>query len=368
MQILRGLAAVLVVLHHFNQMLPWPNVGLVLFGYDGDSGVDIFFLISGFVMVRSTEKPEHARPGAFVVRRFFRVVPLAEICTLLYFLLLWGKPTLNVLLRSLCFIPLLPSDPPKFGWSLVPQMWTLSYEIVFYALFGLALIFCHRRRVAVVIGLIFSSIFLFQFLLGGPFSWRPDGVHLPTAHDGILPVEVMGVLGNPILLEFVAGILLAWGYGKWEALLRQPECRLPLRLTAIVLLGAFLAIYFSPYEAGHGLLNKHGYGSVCLVTAALLLELSLAQQPANQPTGPLLRICLWLGAISYPLYLVHLGIVGSIVGLLPTAAVRALSTGLLGFVVFIAVSIGLAALLHTVVERPFLNWGKRLIGDRVPSA
>ncbi|MDB6093179.1 MAG: hypothetical protein JWM32_741 [Verrucomicrobia bacterium] len=358
-QILRGVAALLVVLHHFNQMLPWKHAGLVMFGYEGDTGVDIFFIISGFVMVYSTENPEHAKPLTFGLRRFFRVVPLAQICTLLYFILLQGTPTGNVLLRSLFFVPLAPVDPPKFGWSLVPQMWTLSYELAFYLLFGLALIFTRRFRVVVATGLILFSIVFFQALLGGPFSWQPQGVHLPATHAGILPVEVMGVLGNPLLLEFVAGMLLAWNYRRAENSFRHGARRVQARVAAGILGAAFAAIYFSAFEDGHGLLNKHGYGALCLVTAALLLEASADRPSASQLAGKRMRFFMWLGAISYPLYLVHLGIVNSIVHYFPPAVVAVVGSGVVGFLVYVALSVALAALLHVVVELPFIRLGKR---------
>src|SRR5580698_2415072 len=151
-QVLRGLAAVLVMLYHYAHYLsvtiPGRDIGNVLFA-GGYAGVDVFFYISGFIIVYSTEQREHANPVDFSIRRFVRVVPLAQIATLVYFAILFSRPSSLLLWQSLFFIPRGFIDPPKFGFPVVPQEWTLAYELLFYGLFAVALTFAHRRRVLV---------------------------------------------------------------------------------------------------------------------------------------------------------------------------------------------------------------------------
>jgi exopolysaccharide production protein ExoZ len=362
-QILRGIAALLVVLYHYSDYLkpviPGANTGYVLFG-GGYAGVDIFFIISGFIIVVSTERVEHANPLDFSIRRFFRVVPLAQFATIAYALILPVPPESKLLWRSLLFWPRADVDPPKFGFPVVHQEWTLSYELIFYAIFAVALIFTHRHRVITAALVITACVVGFQWMIGGPISPYPNGVYLPAKYDGILSPEALGELGNPMLLEFVFGMLLAVAYlraGNW---LRSERNRAARWSIGLGLVGVFLGSYFSRNDPGNGLLNR-GFGAACLVTGALLMEDSCARLSAGDLGRKILSCFLWLGTISYALYLVHLGITERLLRLLIHLVLASNVDGIWGFLALIAASVLLASAVHLFVERYLIRAGKLLI-------
>src|SRR5258708_22608842 len=148
-QILRGLAATLVVLHHsFEESLAiYPHITpnwLIAFGA---CGVDIFFVISGFIIYSVTYGREsQSREPAFVflLKRLIRIFPLYWIC-LFGTLALWRS---GLFYRNLhvdpntftCSLFLLPSDK-----LIIDVPWTLVYEMLFYYLFTITLYFRNAR-------------------------------------------------------------------------------------------------------------------------------------------------------------------------------------------------------------------------------
>jgi exopolysaccharide production protein ExoZ len=193
LQALRALAAWLVVLDHTLLAISGnaPESAITHLGWTlGDAGVYMFFVISGFIMVVISWK-EFARPKAemiFFRRRFTRIAPLYWIATMgaLLFHLVSRSHTsdfhVSELIRSLLFIP--GTDKTGRIVPILQQGWTLSYEMMFYTLFGFALAL--ERRVAIV-ALVCALVAL---VLLKPFM--PAG--LPTA------------LASPIVLWFVLGI------------------------------------------------------------------------------------------------------------------------------------------------------------------
>src|SRR5580658_5421280 len=136
-QALRALAATAVVAYH---ALQWGSGGFDV----GRAGVDVFFVISGFIMWRVTSGRD-VTPGAFLWRRVTRVAPLYWLTTLavLAAALVWPgflpevRPGWRHLALSLAFIPHL--DPRGLPFPTLPPGWTLDYEALFYLTFAAAL-------------------------------------------------------------------------------------------------------------------------------------------------------------------------------------------------------------------------------------
>ncbi|WP_288484099.1 acyltransferase, partial [uncultured Novosphingobium sp.] len=169
-QILRFVAALAVVLAHiqheivksglFTNFRPFDLI-------DGGFGVDIFFVISGFIMLH-VSKDKFGKSGAsvdFIIRRFLRIAPLyyiATILTLVAILLIDGvlinkTITLVHMLGSFSFFPTQSSTGDiapilKLGW-------TLNFEFFFYAIFSLSMIFRLRA------GLLFLTFALTAIVL-----------------------------------------------------------------------------------------------------------------------------------------------------------------------------------------------------------
>ncbi len=154
----------------------------------GHFGVDAFFVISGYVMMLSTQ----ISGERFFVKRLIRIVPTYYALTLVVFIIALVFPSLlnNTtadsvhLVKSLLFIPF-----DKNGTGHAPILflgWTLNYEMYFYLLFAIALGVSHRYR-GVVVSLVIFSVWCLC---------------------SIVDVFITRVYGDLIVFEFVLGILL----------------------------------------------------------------------------------------------------------------------------------------------------------------
>ena len=145
-QILRAVAAIAVVVSHAAQNLDRfaiaPNTSH--FFVSGAAGVDLFFVISGFVMVYASEPLFGSASGAvtFLYHRIVRIVPLYWLATTFYVIvavLLPGLGTaypIRTVAASFLFIPTLLPDGGIH--PVVLQGWTLNYEMLFYVKIGRA--------------------------------------------------------------------------------------------------------------------------------------------------------------------------------------------------------------------------------------
>ncbi|PZN94338.1 MAG: acyltransferase, partial [Hyphomicrobiales bacterium] len=153
MQVLRAIAAFMVAVHHIqaDAAVVAPQGGLSPVWRDilpWMAGVDIFFVISGFIMVHASGEL-FGRPGAtrlFLERRIARIVPLYWAATTLFLLIGYvvpaalnsGAPDLGQIMASYLFWPAVSTQglvQPVYSLG-----WTLNYEMLFYVLFAAALV------------------------------------------------------------------------------------------------------------------------------------------------------------------------------------------------------------------------------------
>jgi len=327
-QYLRGIAAMMVVWHHaLNQL---PGLKTVFPSEVGNYGVDLFFVISGFIMVVTTSR-KAVSPARFVVRRLVRIVPLYWLLTLAGAGLALAAPALfrstevsaNHLLASLFFIPHWSPSHPGTVWPLLVPGWSLNYEMFFYVVFALALLAPTVWRAPVIVGVLLALVGL--GLVFGPFE-----------------SAVAYSYTSPLMLEFAAGVALAvlWLRRQWVP-------ARALRVSAVVLGGALL---FVDAEMGrHWLLPAVGS---MLVVFGCLYSTRLATRN---------RWGLALGDSSYSLYLSHLFALGLLRWVwgkaLPGGAVGAVE-GVAFMVVALVVCAAAGWVLYRLVEKPvtvFLN-------------
>src|ERR1700730_8793781 len=192
-QILRGLAATLVVFHHSleESLAISANIAPEWVIRLGACGVDIFFVISGFIIYsvtygRESRNPEQA--PLYLLKRFIRIFPLYWIC-LLATLASWFSGYFyrslhidaNILASSVLLFP---------GRKLIVGVaWTLVYEMYFYYVFAITL-YIRNARISVLTTTVFSCAGLF---LSKPL---PEG-------------SFKDFLSIPIALEFFFGLILA---------------------------------------------------------------------------------------------------------------------------------------------------------------
>ena len=242
LQVIRLFAASMIILYH---------TGLI--GGRGYFGVQVFFVLSGFLAYYSTRKGVSA--GRYLLRRCIRLIPLYWICTFLTFLLLTVRPGLSNmsdadplhLLKSLLFIPY--KGDAGYTLPILAVGWTMQYAMAFTLLFTLSLL-VSRRRGGLVCGLLlliltavglwvkpkplfiryYTDSHLFNFFLGllAGFAWKklrdsvPEDRPVLSGLPGSLRIPVRILLG-----------LLAAGAAVFLVL----DVRLPFRLPQAFRLG-----------------------------------------------------------------------------------------------------------------------------------
>jgi exopolysaccharide production protein ExoZ len=328
-QYLRALAALLVVCHHAGDQVRG-SVGL----YDvGNAGVDLFFVISGFIMVAITDARPMPAP-IFLLRRWLRIWPIYAFFTLLTALGIVLIPhafehsvfTVKHLLLSLAFIT---HPEPNNATQISPLLkigWTLNYEMFFYVMFALCLWLGGRFRV-LMLGTILAA------LVAAGKLWPPAS-------------RVAAFYEDPIVLEFLFGALIG-------VLLRGRRAegfsRYPL-LVAMAL-GVVLCCCL-PAEWHRSV--RFGIGAALLLFGAVAYERNFGM--------PQLRFVHQIGDSSYSLYLVHLY---PVIMLRELCVAMDVPIGYFGGALFIvaaaAAATGAGFWSYWLVERPTIAWGHALV-------
>lgn len=333
-QWMRALAALLVVVDHCFFTLADKAGGdtgvLPLAAFLGGSGVQVFFVISGLVMVMAgTRAFGPAASLEFLRRRVIRVIPLYWIVTLLYGLKLWAEgrpPSAGALLASLLFVPHLNEAgliQPVYGLG-----WSLNDELMFYLLFALGLL-----------GSLWTTLGLTTMVLALLVAFGA-GLAPPAAGDG--PGVALFFWSRPIVLFFVAGMSLPLLAARLAP--RIPAARLSFRR-----IGPAAALLLA---AGLGL--AHGFG---LSTGWQILLFALPVLLASMARGDgrgqgFEALATRLGDASYSIYLTHSFVIG------PLARVYA-RVGLHSPLLFVACALLVSAvvglLCFKVVETPLIR-------------
>lgn len=343
---LRGLAALLVVCFHFryylNDYYAHPRLGDVLFA-NGAFGVDLFFIISGFIICYATQRPEPKPLVSYVVKRIFRIYPLLLI-SLLIFYFLFGANNASVLRSVLPLHADYSQSGPFFGYNMLSPVWTLTYEIFFYCLFFIGLMLSQRYRKVLVLGLIVVVFVWSQLGLNAQielsaytrFDYPSQKVWQP----------LVALISSPMLLEFAYGIVLYIGYKALPDCSEVVQRRLVV-IALIVMAWALIALY-SPGFYGHGPI-KWGLPALLLLASVLVYE-----RFKGVPASALLH---FLGDISFSLYLTH-------VIMIKLIRKYEWDWGLEGgaaFVWAVVVSLGVASIMYYVVEKNAIMLCRQLL-------
>ncbi len=312
LQYLRAVAALAVVYSHaviqvdaYQPHLPeW-----------GAFGVDIFFVISGFIMV-FISKPTDT-PSGFMINRIRRVVPLYWFFTLIMAFILLAAPALfktsvfnwQALFTSLFFIPDFSIANSQVIWPILAPGWSLNYEMYFYLLFALSLTLVQSVRV-LFISLAITSVFI--------------AAHLSNSSSAIVEFY-----RNDIVFEFILGMLLAvmWKRGQ----------TIPQWLAVVCIIGGFVVMFMQlPLPR----VFEFGVPAFFIVTGCVYIKVG-----AN-------RIGLILGDASYALYLTHIFTFGLMRKLLPPI----LGDAEYAPIAFAIISTIICVIVSIVVHYAIDNW------------
>jgi exopolysaccharide production protein ExoZ len=327
-QYLRGLAAVMVVCYHaiVSESAYSGIIGPHVSGLA--AGVDIFFVISGFIMMSTTSRQT---PFEFALKRVIRIVPL-------YWLVTFGVIALALspwhFFKSIVVTPATVTQSLAFiayqgtGGGIAPIVypgWTLNVEMFFYCVFALALFLPSPKQRLVTVGSLFLGLTVAGYFIGTehPEAW---------------------LLTRPRLLEFAAGMGIAY-------LMRSVD-----QFWVLLLIPAGLACFL-------------GAEPLWIIGATLIVFAATALDQAGKV--PTVRSGLWLGDVSYSLYLIHLIILSGAKAVWEHQHwVHPNALSLSAFIVAaVALCLIVAGLTFRYVEQPMLramqSWTRRKFVTRI---
>lgn len=320
-QYLRGIAASVVVLQHASTSMPDSPFNLGVGGW----GVDLFFVISGFIMFHTTAD-DRVTPGEFALRRLVRIVPMYLLLTSVAYTMAVVAPSITRTfsdsfadyVRSLLFIPFVNSSTGEVH-PVLGVGWTLNYEMFFYLLFAAALVLPARARLAAC-WVVLGSLAMTGIML------RPDGV-------------LSRFYTDPILIEFAYGMLIA-------AVARAASGNLPRVAVVYALLGAGAVTMSSITEAEISRAFLAGSFAAALLAFAVWAEATF-WKPAS-------ALGVLIGDSSYSLYLSH-GFVLAVlwrVAYWITGGWDSVMATLVFMVICLIASIVVGILLYRLIEYP----------------
>jgi peptidoglycan/LPS O-acetylase OafA/YrhL len=325
-QALRAVAALMVLFAHV-----YPH--LLRFGPDpnfpnfvaGAGGVDLFFVISGFVMIYASERL-FGRPNAvpiFLGRRIARIVPLYWAATASVVILIAPATSTEAIIASLLFW--WPSS--STGFPVLSVGWTLNIEMFFYAIFAVALLAGKRLWVFCMA----SAIIILCLLLS--------------------PVTIpLNRFCNPMIIEFVFGMGLA--------VLYRTGLRLPLWCTLLsVAAGLAVFVVTSPLiiVPASTFPRQYGWG---VAAALIVFGTALSSRPSPKNSFGFV----FLGDVSYALYLTH-NIAFSLLGTYALGlGFNALHHVWMSAAMMMTIAVAIAAGVHLWFEKPITTFLQRQTG------
>jgi exopolysaccharide production protein ExoZ len=322
-QALRAIAAISVIFAHLSALHVTWQMGVI--------GVDIFFALSGFVMVLSTRSLRYRANAAsiFLCRRFIRIVPMYWLFTGLVILHeARGHQFFHasVIIHSLLFIPAWQGAPLEHYFPILAVGWTLVFEVFFYLCFAI----CLKVRIS-------------------PFLLAPLFIVLSFVglHHQIQSIALLSIF-NYLLLEFILGMVFAWLYLHQRIL--------PWKVALVLCLGCITCFFVRPIlsDAVHKFVWAPA--AMLFVYACLSFERYLV---GNMP-----RVIEILGDASYSIYLSHQQFVlYAFSEHFPKLHGKTYLFCLFEIIVCCIVGV----IVHYAVERPILAWFKVWIGGHPPA-
>lgn len=321
---LRGFAALMVCWFHLTNSYPWEAVRFS--GTYGWLGVEVFFVISGFVLPLSLwsrygTNYSASAFGNFAKRRVLRIEPPYLVSVLLAAILWWASSmapgfrgsdpdlSLGKVLAHIAYLPTVMG----YNW-IQPVYWTLAYEFCFYIVIGLAYPMLIRSPLPTTL-LVTAAISMLSFVIFKVFD--PRILLFPLG--GIVFLDMRGLISRRATLATGVALVVIAAMADWR----------------IAAAGA---------------------------TTAAIIHLYVAKRASTAFHAALM----FLGGISYSLYITHVPVGGRVVNLgsrIVDGEVGRLLLSLLALAICLAFAWG----FHRLIERPFVLLSKRKKGVAVPS-
>jgi peptidoglycan/LPS O-acetylase OafA/YrhL len=342
LQVYRGIAALLVVMIHLTKMsaerlnqVTFFNLFLV-----GWSGVDYFFVLSGFIMVyvhrSAIGKKDQLK--SFLVKRAVRIYPIYWIITLTVWCLFLVIPvfannqdlSLGNLIVSLLLIP--QKDQP-----ILEVGWTLIYELNFYLLFSIAIWLKPKHSVPVLSAWLLVTILHYRKIVKfpGDFFW------LETVFGEMNLELVFGCLAAYIVIKYKNNI------GKYRWILFGLA-----NLGYVIMLGMF-----AWGKIGLGRIPTFGSLAALLIIAATLIDLK------DSPKIPALLI--FLGEASYSIFLTHVPVISAITKILQKANLGKYFDGFFAPALVAVFAVVFGCIFYSLIEKPLTVFLRKNIVEKM---
>jgi peptidoglycan/LPS O-acetylase OafA/YrhL len=297
-------------------------------------GVDIFFLISGFIMVYVSKDHAEGRktPGNFILQRIERIYPPYIAATLMLMVLVVAgtrsiPADFNVwhVFSSLALVP--SFDAAGLVQPILGVGWTLSYEMYFYLAFAAALAIGKKRYVLVLVAMII-------------------GVWLIA--NAVSRSSALGIFfSSPIVFEFLFGCAL----GYLHAAGKLPRLSLFWLIPAVVIMAIASHFHETDRLSDGWRFLYWGIPASVIVASALSWRVS----------GSVAKVFSFLGDASYSIYLIHIVVIYQV---LSRVYPKLISFGLVWSIdeavaiTFVSATVG-GVIFHLFVEKQFNEWRKR---------
>ncbi len=343
LQYARAAAALLVLLFHTEELLGayFPVTAGWRFFAGGSSGVEFFFVLSGFIIHHAHRRdlghPE--RFGTFWQKRFIRILPMFWLVIVPLGLVYLASPDLGAdrdltpgrWLRDLLLIP----RPDKLT---LPPAWTLQHELMFYGVFGLMILNLRLGAIAFV-------------------AWQ--AACLATLVGGLLPSSYLDPRN-----KFLGVYNFGFAFGLGVALLhgRLAAWLTPARTAALgcAVLAGLAVMYHAAYANAFGgalsFMNGHDAPSrvayFALYAGAILFLISIP----NLSRPWLDRTLGVVGAASFTLYLTHQPVSSALFKLFGAVSADDFLAPWLAFILVVAATVAAAIAVHRLVEQPMTRY------------
>lgn len=296
----------------------------------GAVGVDVFFVISGFIIATTTQgQTGVGAAGAFLWRRFRRVAPIYWLLSLPILIGMARGGTLSPEVAAATFL-FWPFSGLEMTFPALGPGWTLCFEMLFYAGFGLAVAVAGGRRV----------------------GWLLIGAYAAMLTVGLVVASpVLRFWGAPIILEFLLGVGIA---SVWRL---APRWAGPWAVgLALVGFGLSLVVGYAGIDDVRALNDPwNGLRRVLVwgLPSALLVFGVVRMERTDRAPGRLARAAAFMGDASYSIYLVHVLVIRALGRMFESGMVALPGDAVAGLTLVASLAAGVV--VHVWIERPLLK-------------
>ncbi len=339
-QALRGIAVLLVIFYHSIAIETKYNSDYIVmpdFFKIGNIGVDIFFIISGFIMVTVTQNyfKDRNKFYQFMYLRFTRIYPLYWFYTILLLPILFIKPewinsSQNGNVDILSSILLFPSET----LPLIMVGWSLIHEVYFYIIFGLFLLLIDKTKL-----IKYAFIWLLLIIIGNIF----------IGHNSPL----IKLIINPLTVEFIAGILIGIYFLNYNH---------KLRFSKTLLFISFLSLLFVSYL--HESVEIQGWNRIMIYGIPSFLIVLFSIEVEKQ--GFIFhKYLINVGDASYSIYLSHLLTLSVVAKIFNIFLFESYIFELFMVITMLIIALIWGLISYKYIEIPMINFTKKLIRRKV---